>query len=77
MDDIELYEEKKIFSVADLCDMSKFMNDLVFRIIWDELMPAAQLKTNPLFISAHRLLHILHERDARRKFTSDEHWIMR
>lgn len=77
MDDLELYEEKKIFTITDLCEMSKFLNELIFRIIWEELMPAAQLKTNPLFMSAHRLLHILYERDSRRKFAPDEHWIVK
>lgn len=77
MDDLELYEEQKIFTVTDLSDMSKFLNDLTFRIIWYEYMPAAQLKTDALFTSVHRLLQLLYQRNARRRFAPDEHWIMK
>ncbi|OQV16517.1 Ubiquitin-protein ligase E3B [Hypsibius exemplaris] len=76
MDDLELYEEQKIFTIADLSEMAKFLNELVFRIIWDELMPVGQLKMDPLFTTAHRLLQLLYQRNSRRRFAPDEHWIM-
>ncbi|XP_055328576.1 ubiquitin-protein ligase E3B-like isoform X2 [Paramacrobiotus metropolitanus] len=77
MDDLELYEEQKIFTINDLLEMSKFLNDLIFRIIWDGLMSSAQMRSDQLFTSAHHLMRILYERDSRRRFAPDDHWIMK
>ena len=77
MDDTELYEEQKVFSVKELSVIAKFVNDLVFRIIWDGIMTGEQMKADALFTSAHRLLQLLHQRDSRRKFVTDDQWIMK
>ena len=35
LDDVEIYEYEKPFTLKDLASLSGFLNQLVFRLIWD------------------------------------------
>ncbi|KAJ7309857.1 hypothetical protein JRQ81_007931 [Phrynocephalus forsythii] len=65
LDDIEVYEEQVSFKVEELVTISSFLNSFVFKMIWDEI----------LFHSVHGWLMVLYERDCRRRFAPDDHWL--
>ena len=71
LDDQEMYEEQKIFSLGAIADIAYFVNNLCFRLISDPNY--ANVETSTWF-SLKTLLMILHGRDSRRKFCPDDHW---
>ncbi|XP_070571587.1 ubiquitin-protein ligase E3B-like [Ptychodera flava] len=77
LDDLELYEQQKPFRVADLVAMSKILNTFVFRMIWDHGIFDSKSKYSNLFNSCHNLLMLLYDRDCRRSFTPENHWLMK
>lgn len=38
LDDVELYEQQKPFMLEDLVSISSFLNQLVFKLIWNNLI---------------------------------------
>ncbi|XP_077995296.1 ubiquitin-protein ligase E3B-like [Glandiceps talaboti] len=76
LDDLELYEQQKPFRVEDLVFMTKFLNTFVFRMIWDHCIDSKSKFSN-LFNSCHNLLMLLYDRDCRRQFTTENHWLMK
>ncbi|KAI1292289.1 Ubiquitin-protein ligase E3B [Halotydeus destructor] len=77
LDDIEIYEKQEPFTLSDFCAISSFLNHFVFRLIWNNLIDLKNLQGNALFNSAHTLLMILYKRDCRRKYASDDHWLIK
>ncbi|XP_076453206.1 ubiquitin-protein ligase E3B-like [Babylonia areolata] len=77
LDDMEMYDQQQIFSMADYIKMSEFLNLFVFRVIWASLIDIQVAPSSDVFSSALTLLTILHERDARRSFASPGHWLVR
>ncbi|XP_062521053.1 ubiquitin-protein ligase E3B-like [Corticium candelabrum] len=79
LDDVEVYVQQKPFTLNDLTSLSSFLNQLVFRLLWE--VPSV---TDPkhsdslesrLVNAAHTLLMVLYEKDSRRSFSSDSsHW---
>ncbi|KAK7473434.1 hypothetical protein BaRGS_00035310 [Batillaria attramentaria] len=77
LDDVEMYEQRHIFTMNDYIKMSEFLNLFVFRVIWNNLIDIMVAPSSDVFSSALTLLRILHERDARRSFAPPEHWLVR
>lgn len=77
LDDIELYENQKPFSLEDLVMISQFLNNFVFKLIWHNLIDIQNMSTNALLNSTHSLLMLLYKRDSRRPFTPPYHWLIR
>lgn len=77
LDDVEMYEQRQIFSMNDYVKMSEFLNLFVFRVIWNNLIDVMVAPSSDVFTSTLTLLRILHERDARRSFAPPEHWLVR
>lgn len=77
LDDIEVYEEQTSFKIEELITISSFLNTFVFKMIWDGILENAKGEKLELFHSVHGWLMVLYERDCRRKFTPDEHWLRR
>lgn len=75
LDDIEVYEEQTSFKIEELITISSFLNTFVFKMIWDGILENAKGEKLELFHSVHGWLMVLYERDCRRKFTPDEHWL--
>nr|XP_020657546.1 ubiquitin-protein ligase E3B [Pogona vitticeps] len=75
LDDIEVYEEQISFKLEELVTISSFLNSFVFKMIWDGIVESAKGETLELFHSVHGWLMILYERDCRRRFAPDEHWL--
>ncbi|KAG8189904.1 hypothetical protein JTE90_018685 [Oedothorax gibbosus] len=77
LDDVELYEQQKPFMLEDLVSISAFLNQLVFKLIWNNLIDAKAVKSNALLTSAHTLLMLLYKRDCRHSYTPPDHWLIK
>uniref|UniRef100_A0AAR2J2G9 Ubiquitin-protein ligase E3B n=1 Tax=Pygocentrus nattereri TaxID=42514 RepID=A0AAR2J2G9_PYGNA len=75
LDDIEVYEEQISFKMEELITISSFLNTFVYKMIWDGILENANGEKLELFHSVHGWLMVLYERDCRRRFTPDEHWL--
>ncbi|XP_069353493.1 ubiquitin-protein ligase E3B [Eulemur rufifrons] len=77
LDDIEVYEEQISFKLEELVTISSFLNSFVFKMIWDGIVETAKGETLELFQSVHGWLMVLYERDCRRRFAPEDHWLRR
>ncbi|XP_014785402.1 ubiquitin-protein ligase E3B isoform X2 [Octopus bimaculoides] len=77
LDDIEMYEQQRMFSLDDYIKMSDFLNHFVFKVIWNSLIDFQVTGSCNVFSAARSLLMILYERDSRRSFTPKDHWLIR
>ncbi|KAH0516907.1 Ubiquitin-protein ligase E3B [Microtus ochrogaster] len=75
LDDIEVYEEQISFKLEELVTISSFLNSFVFKMIWDGIVENAKGETLELFQSVHGWLMVLYERDCRRRFAPEDHWL--
>uniref|UniRef100_A0A8C5H7Y4 Ubiquitin-protein ligase E3B n=1 Tax=Gouania willdenowi TaxID=441366 RepID=A0A8C5H7Y4_GOUWI len=75
LDDIEVYEEQTSFKIEELITISSFLNTFVYKMIWDGILENAKGEKLELFHSVHGWLMVLYERDCRRRFTPDDHWL--
>ncbi|OBS71395.1 hypothetical protein A6R68_00092 [Neotoma lepida] len=75
LDDIEVYEEQISFKLEELVTISSFLNCFVFKMIWDGIVENAKGETLELFQSVHGWLMVLYERDCRRRFAPEDHWL--
>ncbi|KAM9811228.1 ubiquitin-protein ligase E3B [Neosynchiropus ocellatus] len=75
LDDIEVYEEQTSFKIEELLTISSFLNTFVYKMIWDGILETAKGEKLELFHSVHGWLMVLYERDCRRRFTPDDHWL--
>uniref|UniRef100_A0A670ZYI8 Ubiquitin-protein ligase E3B n=1 Tax=Pseudonaja textilis TaxID=8673 RepID=A0A670ZYI8_PSETE len=75
LDDIEVYEEQVSFKLEELVTISSFLNSFVFKMIWDGILENAKAETLELFHSVHSWLMVLYERDCRRRFAPEDHWL--
>ncbi|KAK5910182.1 hypothetical protein CesoFtcFv8_004042 [Champsocephalus esox] len=69
LDDIEVYEEQTSFKIEELLTISSFLNTFVYKM---KMRKGEKLE---LFHSVHGWLMVLYERDCRRRFTPDDHWL--
>ncbi|XP_064648502.1 ubiquitin-protein ligase E3B-like isoform X2 [Lineus longissimus] len=77
LDDIELYEHNKPFSLDDISRLSSFLNQLIFKMIWNNLLDVKIASNSTFFNSIHSLLMTLYDRDCRRSYTSADHWLIK
>ncbi|KAL3214022.1 hypothetical protein MRX96_035051 [Rhipicephalus microplus] len=77
LDDLELYEQQRPFTLDDLVAISAFLNTFVFRLVWNGLIDLKTVNTNQLFCSCHTLLMLLYKRDCRRSYTPPDHWLIK
>ncbi|KAG1958162.1 ubiquitin-protein ligase E3B [Pimephales promelas] len=75
LDDIEVYEEQISFKMEELVTISSFLNTFVFKMIWDGILENTKGEKLDLFHSVHGWLMVLYERDCRRRFTPEDHWL--
>ncbi|CAG5922940.1 unnamed protein product [Menidia menidia] len=75
LDDIEVYEEQTSFKIEELLTISSFLNTFVYKMVWDGILESAKGEKLELFHSVHGWLMVLYERDCRRRFTPDDHWL--
>lgn len=77
LDDSELYEQQKPFSIEDLINISNFLNNFVYRILINQLVAYNAKDMDPVLQSTHKLLTDLYKRDCRRKFAPQDHWLIK
>ena len=78
LDDKELYEEQKPFQIQDLIQISSFLNNFIFRIIYvKQIDIEATPEMKYLLNSIHALLILLYRRDSRREFAPKDHWLIK
>ncbi|XP_028680404.1 ubiquitin-protein ligase E3B [Erpetoichthys calabaricus] len=75
LDEIELYEEQISFKMEELVTISSFLNSFVYKMIWDGILETAKGEKLELFHSVHGWLMVLYERDCRRRFAPEDHWL--
>lgn len=77
LDDLEMYEQQKPFTLDELVSISTFLNQLVFKLIWNNYIDVKLVNINPLLTSAHTLLMLLYKRDCRRSYTPSDQWLIK
>ncbi|XP_065830914.1 ubiquitin-protein ligase E3B-like [Oscarella lobularis] len=80
LDDVEIYEYEKPFTLKDLASLSGFLNQLVFRLIWDVprlLDSTGECLELRVLEAVHTLLKVLYEKSSRRSFSSQDVWTIR
>uniref|UniRef100_F7A8M5 HECT-type E3 ubiquitin transferase n=1 Tax=Ciona intestinalis TaxID=7719 RepID=F7A8M5_CIOIN len=75
LDDVEFYEQQVLFHLEELVTISSFLCQFVFKVIWGNLLKDSSSSVYPVYESAHTLLMVLYDRDARRSFTPPGHWL--
>lgn len=77
LDDMEMYEKERLFRLQDYVKISEFLNSFVFRVIWNNLIDTTTAVTSEVFGATRGLLMILYERDCRRRYAPQNHWLIR
>jgi ubiquitin-protein ligase E3 B len=77
LDDSELYEQQRPFTLDDLVNISTFLNTFVFRLINNQLVSYTTQDMDPILASTHKLLTDLYKRDCRRQFAPQNHWLIK
>ncbi len=78
-----MYKEQKYLDLQSWSEFSLFLNQFLYRLIRIEFertittSPKFKLENNQLYKTLHQLLILLHERNSRKSFTSDSHWLIR
>ncbi|KAF2369027.1 HECT domain [Trinorchestia longiramus] len=72
LDDLEMYEQQKPFSISDYTSIVCFLNALCYKLIDQRLVDCRHVWSCPLFSSAHSLLTLLFRRNSRRAFVPSE-----
>lgn len=83
LDEEEMYKEQKYLEIQSWSEFSSFLNQFLYRLIRIEFERTTQtsaklkLENNQLYKTLHQLLILLHERNSRKSFTLDSHWLIR
>ncbi|CAF2321298.1 unnamed protein product [Rotaria sp. Silwood2] len=83
LDEEEMYKEQKYLTLESWSQFSLFLNQFVYRLIRIEFERTIttsvklKLENNQLYKTLHQLLILLHERNSRKSFTPDSHWLIR
>ncbi|XP_076061977.1 ubiquitin-protein ligase E3B [Oratosquilla oratoria] len=77
LDDLEMYEQQKPFTLADYGSMTNFLNIFVYKMVHNNLVDVRNVSGSALFTSVHTLLMLLYKRNARRNYVKDNHWLIK
>ncbi|XP_001354157.2 ubiquitin-protein ligase E3B [Drosophila pseudoobscura] len=76
LDEYEMYTEQNPFRLNDYVMLTYFLNNMLYKLINDNILGAKNIVQNPVFLSLHTLLLCLYRRDCRRPFTPTNHWLI-
>ncbi|BFF99140.1 ubiquitin-protein ligase E3B [Drosophila madeirensis] len=76
LDEYEMYTEQNPFRLNDYVMLTYFLNNMLYKLINDNILGAKNIVQNPVFLSLHTLLLCLYRRDCRRTFTPTNHWLI-
>ena len=74
LDDIEMYEKQNPFTLNHYIQISGFVNTFLYKSISSGLINDTK---SPLFTSLYSLLNVLYNRDNRRSYTRNGHWLIK
>ncbi|CAF1207544.1 unnamed protein product, partial [Adineta ricciae] len=83
LDEEEMYKEQKYMELESWSQLCLFLNQFVYRMIRVEFVrttatsPKLKLENSQLYKTLHQLLILLHERNSRKSFVPDSHWLIR
>jgi hypothetical protein len=81
LDEEEMYKDQKYLELESWSEFSLFLNQFIYRLIRIEFerspSPKIKLENNQLYKTLHQLLILLHQRNSRKSFTPDSHWLIR
>ena len=77
-----MYKEQKYLDLECWSQLCLFLNQFVYRLIRVEFArtltsPKLKLENSQLYKTLHQLLILLHERNSRKSFTPESHWLIR
>lgn len=72
LDDTEFYDKQEFFTLAELQELAFLLNHIIFVCIWENVTI-----DNSIMSSCRDLLSILYDRDTRRQFTPQDHWLIK
>ena len=78
-----MYKEQKYLELQSWAEFSLFLNQFIYRLIRLEFerttqtSPKLKLENNQLYKTLHQLLILLYERNSRKSFTPDSHWLIK
>ncbi|XP_053953926.1 ubiquitin-protein ligase E3B [Anastrepha ludens] len=76
LDEYEMYTEQKPFLLNDFIMLTYFLNNILYKIINENLLGTKNVTQCPVFVSLHTLLLCLYRRDCRRSFAPSNHWLI-
>jgi len=72
LDDTEFYDKQEFFTLAELQELASLLNHIIFVCIWESVTIDSSILS-----SCRDLLSILYDRDTRRQFTPQDHWLIK
>ncbi|XP_011210956.1 ubiquitin-protein ligase E3B [Bactrocera dorsalis] len=76
LDEYEMYTEQKPFLLNDYVMLTYFLNNILYKLINENLLGTKNVTQCPVFVSLHTLLLCLYRRDCRRAFAPNNHWLI-
>ncbi|KAH8384380.1 hypothetical protein KR200_000365 [Drosophila serrata] len=76
LDEYEMYTEQNPFKLNDYVMLTYFLNNMLYKLINDNILGAKNIVQNPVFLALHTLMLCLYRRDCRRPFTPPNHWLI-
>lgn len=77
LDDVEMYDHQKPFSMEDYAAMATFLNNFIYKMINNGLVDVRNVSGSQLFTSVHTLLMLLYTRNSRRQYVRSSHWLIK
>ncbi|XP_065890414.1 ubiquitin-protein ligase E3B-like [Dysidea avara] len=72
LDDTEFYDKQEFFTLAELQELASLLNHIIFVCVWENV-----IIDTTILSSCRDLLSILYDRDTRRQFAPQDHWLIK
>ena len=77
-DDEEFFTEEHPFTLEESKTISAFLKNFLFKLVWKGSMESGKVSLlTRTYRHGHELLILFHDRDARRSFTPEGHWLIK
>lgn len=77
LDDIEMYEQQDPFKLSDFVTMSYFLNQFLFKSVYNNLLDVNSPPHKRLFYSLHSFFVTIYRRDCHKSFCTPDHWLIK
>ena len=72
LDEAEFYDKQEFFTLTELQELASLLNHIMFISIWESVTIESSILS-----SCNDLLLTLYDRDTRRQFTPQGHWLIK